>query len=214
MLQHSPPLFTSLPFSAVFVSLSSCISTELYSPPPIHHLESLESPLTRSKIVCSRKSSTMTKPGPCRGVHFGNVLLIQATEIKSVSSCQDVNAKKKKAETLYVFTSPSEPCSMAKFFPRGMGRSTEWTDVVSSLRARACAPLREELAAGKSTRTRKGVLAFPTNGSLRPLAWFKNLLAFSAQKSHPPREKISPCPRGEADPPSRRNPQCCREPTA
>lgn len=120
--------------------------------------------------------------------------------------------KKKKAETLYVFTSPSEPCSMAEFFPRGMGRSTEWTDVVSSLRARACAPLREELAAGKSTRTRKGVLAFPTNGSLRPLAWFKNLLAFSAQKSHPPREKISPCPRGEADPPPEGTPSVAGSP--
>lgn len=94
-----------------------------------------------------------------------------------------------------------KPCSMARFFPRGMGWSMELTDVVSSLRAKACAPLREELAAEKSTRARKRMLAFPTNSSLSPLVWLKNLFAFSAQKSHPPQEKISPCPPGEADPP-------------
>lgn len=109
--------------------------------------------------------------------------------------------KKKKQRLCMSSRLLPKPCSVAKFFPRGMGRSTELTDVVSSLRARACAPLKEELAAGKSTRTRKGVLAFPTDSSLSALVWFKNLLAFSAQKSHPPREKISPCPPGEADPP-------------
>ena len=181
----------------MFVLLSSCISTELYSPPSIHRLESLESPSTRSKIVCSRKSSSTMKPGRRRGVHFRNVLLIQATEAKSVSSCQDLNIKRRKQRLHTSSCLLPRPCSMARFFPRGMGWSMELTDVVSSL----WAPLREALATGKSTRTRKRMLAFPTNSSLSPLVWFKNLLAFSAQKSHPPQEKIPPCPPGEADPP-------------
>ena len=137
------------------------------------------------------------KPGRRRGVHFRNVLLIQATEAKSVSSCQDLNIKRRKQRLHTSSCLLPRPCSMARFFPRGMGWSMELTDVVSSL----WAPLREALATGKSTRTRKRMLAFPTNSSLSPLVWFKNLLAFSAQKSHPPQEKIPPCPPGEADPP-------------
>lgn len=142
----------------------------------------------------------MTKPGQHRGVHFRNKLLKQATEAKNVSSCQDLNIKRRKQRLHTSSRLLPRPCSMARFFPRGMGWSMELTDVVSSLWAKACAPLREELATGKSMRTRKRMLAFPTNSSLSPLVWFKNLLAFSAQKSHPPQEKIFPCPPGEADP--------------
>ena len=112
----------------------------------------------------------------------------------------DLNIKRRKQRLHTSSRLLPRPCSMARFFPRGMGWSMELTDVVSSLWAKACAPLREELATGKSMRTRKRMLAFPTNSSLSPLVWFKNLLAFSAQKSHPPQEKIFPCPPGEADP--------------
>lgn len=98
-----------------------------------------------------------------------------------------------------------KPCSMARFFPRGMGWSMELTDVVSSLWAKACAPLREELATEKSTRAWKQMLAFPTNSSLSPLVWLKNLFAFQL-KSHTLHKKRSPPAHLEKQTPLQKDP--------
>lgn len=81
----------------------------------------------------------------------------------------------------------------------------ELTDVVTSLWAKACAPLREELATEKSTRAWKQMLAFPTNSSLSPLVWLKNLFAFQL-KSHTLHKKRSPPAHLEKQTPLQKDP--------
>lgn len=93
-----------------------------------------------------------------------------------------------------------KPCSMARFFPRGMGWSMELTDVVSSLWAKACAPIREELATESPRRHASRCWPFPQTVLSVPLYGSRTSLHFSS-KVTPSTRKDLPCPPGEADPP-------------
>lgn len=95
-----------------------------------------------------------------------------------------------------------KPCSMARFSQED-GLVHGLTDVVSSLWAKACAPIRERLATEKSARACKQMLAFPTNSSLSPLVWLKNLFAFQLKSHTHSTRKDLPLPTWRSRPPSK-----------
>lgn len=152
-------LLMGFPLSPMFVSLQGCISTQLYSLPPIHHLQLLAA-LPPEEANCNWKSWNLR--GQRLRVHHGNLLLETGDRNGKHVFCAKILIGKRRKD-LYILSIPPLSLTQGRAFPMmgGLARSCWYRHTVWSPKPTALSA--DLVAAGKFKRLAQDVQPFAAN---------------------------------------------------